>query len=381
MADTFELGPFRPPSEAFSLLLRLTRNCPWNRCRFCGMYKTQRFELRPVEEIKQDILAVKRIRDRIVDSAWRAGYGGRVTEAARAVLARPPDQYHYNVALWLYGGGKNAFLQDANTLIMRTPDLVESIRFLKETLPDISRITSYGRSKTAAKKSAEELREIGRAGLSRLHIGLESGSDTVLRLMDKGVTAAEHITGGRKVVEAGISLSEYVLLGLGGRGLWREHALETARVLSAIDPDFIRIRTLSVSPALPMYADLENGSFVLEDDEEMVEELRLLVENLDCESNFVSDHINNLLQEVEGELPGDREKMLAVIDQFQALPPEERLNFRIGRRARIYLSVNELSDARKHAAVESIIDRLRTGNHEGNRQAVDRLLEGFFVPL
>jgi len=381
VADTFELGPFRPPSEAFSLLLRTTRNCPWNRCRFCGMYKGQKFELRSVEEIERDIEAVKRIYDRILAFAWRSGYGGRLQDAARAVLAKPPDQYHYNVALWLYGGGQNVFLQDANSLIMRTHELTEVLRFLKETLPQVTRITSYGRSKTAAKKTLEELTEIGEAGLSRLHIGLESGSDTVLKLMDKGVTAADHIAGGRNVVESGISLSEYVLLGLGGRGLWREHAVETGRVLSEINPGFIRIRTLSVSPMLPMYAGVEDGSYVIENDEEMVEELKLLIESLDCDSNFVSDHINNLLQEVEGKLPGDKQKMLATIERFQALPAAERLNFRIGRRARIYTQLDELNDTRKHGVVEQIIQKLTEGDHDGDEYAVDRLLEGYFVPL
>ncbi len=381
MEETFELGPFRPPSEAFSLLLRLTRNCPWNRCRFCGMYKGQKFELRSVEDIEQDIKAVRKIYDRIIELAWSSGYGGRLKDAARMILNKPPDQSFYNVGLWLYGGGQNVFLQDANSIIMRTHELVEVLRFLKETFPEVNRITSYGRSKTAAKKTLEELVEIREAGLSRLHIGLESGSDTVLKVMDKGVTAAEHITGGRKVVESGISLSEYVLLGLGGRGLWREHAVETARVLSEINPGYIRIRTLSVHPALPMYADLENGSFVLENDEEMVEELRLLIENLECDSNFVSDHVNNLLQGVEGKLPHDKEKMLATIEQFQSLPPEERTNFRIGRRARIYLHVDDLNDARKHQVVEQIIEKLGNGDHDGDQQVIDRLLEGYFVPL
>ena len=172
-----------------------------------------------------------------------------------------------------------------------------------------------------------------------------------------------------------------MLLGLGGRGLWREHAVETARVLSEISPNFIRIRTLSVSPTLPMYADLEDGSFVTENDEEMVEELKLLIENLDCDSSFVSDHINNLLQEVEGKLPEDKGRMLATIERFQALPPEERHNFRIGRRARIYLGVDDLNDARKHSVVEQIIQKLGDGAHDGDQRAVDRLLEGYFVPL
>ncbi len=383
MPDSFELGPIRPPSEAFSLLLRLTRNCPWNRCRFCGIYKGQRFELRSVEEIKQDIRTVKHIYDRFMELAWKSGMPNQLQEVARMVLSRQPDQSVYSVALWLYGGGHNVFLQDANTLIMRTHELVEVLRFLKDTFPNINRITSYGRAKTAAKKTLEELTELHEAGLTRLHVGLESGSDTVLKLMDKGVTAEEEIAGGRKVVESGISLSEYVLLGLGGRGLWRENAIETARVLSAIDANFIRIRTLSISPGLPMYADVADGSWVPMTDEEMVAELRLLIENLDCHSNFVSDHIYNLLQDVEGKLPDDKEKMLAVIDRFLALPPEERNNFRIGRRARIYTSLDELDDARKHQVVEQIISELDLDNSnlDDNYQLMSRLLGDSYVAL
>jgi len=383
MTESFELGPIRPPSEAFSLLLRLTRNCPWNRCRFCGIYKGQRFELRSVEEIKQDIEAVKHIYDRIVGLAWKSGRPDQVRETARMVLSRQPEQAVYSVALWLYGGGQNVFLQDANTLIMRNHELAEILRFLKGTFPNINRITSYGRSKTAAKKTLEELIELHEAGLTRLHIGLESGSDTVLKLMDKGVTAAEQITGGRKVVESGISLSEYVLLGLGGRGLWQEHAIETARVLSAIDANFIRIRTLSISPALPMYTNVADGSWVPTTDEEMVAELRLLIEHLDCSSNFISDHIYNLLQEVEGKLPDDKEKMLSIIDRFLALPPEERTNFRIGRRTRIYTSLDELNDVRKHGAVDQIINELNrdNGDMEDNFQLMSRLLGNNFVAL
>ena len=383
MPESFELGPIRPPSEAFSLLLRLTRNCPWNRCRFCGIYKGQRFELRSVDEIKEDIRTVKHIYDRIVALAWKSGMPGQLSEVARMILARQPDQAVYSVALWLYGGGQNVFLQDANTLIMRTHELAEVLRFLKETFPKVNRITSYGRSKTAAKKTLEELTELHEAGLTRLHIGLESGSDTVLKLMDKGVTAEEQITGGRRVVESGISLSEYVLLGLGGRELWRENAIETARVLSAINADYIRLRTLSVSPQLPMYADVADGSWVPSTDEEMIAELRLLIEHLDCNSNFVSDHIYNLLQDVEGRLPDDKEKMLSVIDRFLALPPDERANFRIGRRARIYTSLDELSDIRKHRVVEQIIDELGcdNGNMEDNYQLMSRLLGDSFVAL
>ena len=133
--DSFELGPIRPPSEAYSLLIRATRNCPWNRCQFCHTYKGEKFQLRPVAEIKQDILAAKAIQDNIKEIAWQSGYGGSVQEVARMILNNPPNQAYYNIALWLYAGGESAFLQDANTLIMRTNELVEVIKFLKQTLP------------------------------------------------------------------------------------------------------------------------------------------------------------------------------------------------------------------------------------------------------
>ena len=356
--DSLELGPIRPPSEASSLLLRVTRNCSWNRCKFCHIYKGKRFELRPVADIKQDILTVKAIQDKLKEAALKAGYGGEIEAAAAAILNNPLSETHFNVALWLYHGGTSAFLQDANTLIMPTPDLVEVIKFLKQTLPTITRITSYGRSKTAAKKKLSELKALHEAGLDRLHIGLESGYDPLLAYMDKGVTAADHIAGGKKIVASGISLSEYVLLGMGGKKMWREHATETARVLNEINTDFIRVRTLTIKEGMPLYDEVKSGQFIRASDEEIVAEEKLLIENLDCRSNFVSDHITNLLQEIEGRLPDDKEKMLAVIDRFQSLSAEERQNFRLGRRIGIYAALDDLNDASKHGLVAQAVARV-----------------------
>ncbi len=377
MTYSFELGPIRPPSEAYSLLIRVTRNCPWNRCTFCHTYKGERFQLRSVAEIKQDIKTARAIQDKIKELSWKSGYGGSVKEAAAAVLSGSPDVDVRNVALWLYAGGENAFLQDANSLIMRTNELAEVIRYLKETLPSIKRVTSYARSKTAAKKKLEELIALRKAGLSRLHIGLESGYDPLLQYMDKGVTAAEHIKGGRRVVESGISLSEYVILGLGGRKMWREHAIETAKVLNEIDPDFIRVRTLAVNDRMPLYSEIENGNFIRLTDEEIVAEEKLLIEHLECQADFVSDHVTNLLQEIEGKLPRDKKKMLAVINRFQALSPEERANFRIGRRVGVYTELDDLYDSRRREAVEQIIQRLSRDSNEVDEKTVYALMEGF----
>ncbi len=376
MPDSFELGPIRPPSEAYSLLIRVTKNCSWNRCKFCHIYKGQRFELRPVEEVKQDIVAAKAIQDELKAVAWKSGYGGSI-EAVAAVLQNPPSQSYFNVALWLSQGGSSAFLQDANTLIMPTPDLVEVIKFLKETFPSITRITSYARSKTAAKKKPDELKALHDAGLSRLHIGLESGYDPLLKYMDKGVTAADHIKGGKNVVASGISLSEYILLGMGGKKMWQEHAVETAKVLNQIDPDFIRIRTLTVKEGMPLYDEVQSGVFVRSTDEELVKEEKLLIENLDCHSYLVSDHITNLLQEIEGRLPDDKEKMLATISRFQSLSPEERHNFQVGRRVGIYGELDDMKDEPKHRLAEHAIEKLSDDGKHVSDETIYLLMERF----
>jgi len=377
MTYSFELGPIRPPSEAYSLLIRVTRNCPWNRCKFCHTYKGEKFQLRSVEEIKQDIRTAKAIQDKIKELSWKSGHGGRVKEIAATVLNNPPSAAFHNVALWLYAGGESAFLQDANSLIMRTNELVEVIKYLKETFPSIKRVTSYARANTAAKKKLDELIELRKAGLSRLHIGLESGYDPLLQYIDKGVTAAVHITGGRKVVESGISLCEYVILGLGGREMWREHATQTAKVLNEIDPDFIRVRTLAINSRMPLHEEIENGNFIRATDEEILEEERLLIEHLECHSNYVSDHITNLLQEVEGQLPQDKEKMLASIDRFRSLPPEEKLNFRVGRRVGMYTELDDLNDLPKRQAVEQVVHRLSRGSNEIDEKTIYRLTGSF----
>jgi radical SAM superfamily enzyme YgiQ (UPF0313 family) len=377
MLHSFELGPIRPPSEAYSLLIRVTRNCPWNRCKFCHTYKGTKFQLRSAEEIKSEIDTAKAIYDRVKELSWTAGYGGNLRQAAVAALRGSPDAAVRNVALWLYAGGENAFLQDANTLIMRTKDLAEVVRHLKQTFPSIKRVTSYGRSDTASRKTLEELKELREAGLSRLHIGLESGYDPLLKYMDKGVTAARHVEGGKMVVASGISLCEYVILGLGGRKWWREHAIETARVLTEIDPDFIRVRTLAINDKMPLYEEVKNGNFIRSTEEEIVEEERLFIEHLECHSNFVSDHITNLLPEIEGKLPEDKPKFLAIIDRFLALPPEEKTNFKLGRRVGIYNELDDLKDAQRHEAVEQMLKRLSRDNHQVSDETIFALMEEF----
>jgi hypothetical protein len=332
--------------------------------------------LRSAAEIKQDIRTARVIQDKIKALAGKPGGGGSLRETAAMVCNNPPNNAYRNVALWLYAGGKSAFLQDADTLIMKTAGLVEVIKFLKETFPGIDRVTSYARSKTAAKKSAAELVELHAAGLSRLHIGLESGYDPALQLLDKGVTAADHIKGGKNVVASGISLCEYVMLGAGGRRMWREHALATARVLNEINPGFIRFRTLTVHDRMPLHNDVTSGDFVRSTDEEIVAEEKLLIENLDCRASVASDHIINLLAEVEGKLPADKEKMLAVISRFQALSPEEKANFKLGRRLGIYSRLDDLNDAHLREEVGQAMGRLGRDGSVSD-EVIFRLMERY----
>ena len=358
---TFELGPIRPPSEAYSLLIRATRNCPWNRCQFCPVYKGNKFELRSVGEIIKDIEAVKAISESIKETAWKMGYGDRVREVATMFCSQPRyGQCVYHVAFWLRTGGKSVFLQDSNSIIMRTPELIQVITFLRKTFPNLNRVTSYGRSHTASRKSLAELKELKDAGLDRIHIGLETGYDRLLAYMEKGCIADNHIEGGKKVKEAGISLCEYVMPGLGGKKMSQEHARETARVLNEIDPDYIRLRSLQVSPIMPLWTKLQDGDFELQTEDEVAKEIAVFIENLQVTSYLKSDHILNLLMEVEGKMPEDKEKCLNIINEYLALPDEERLNFKVGRRIGLYDRLNDLSDSYKHHNIDQAIERLRT---------------------
>jgi hypothetical protein len=379
--DAIEQGPIRPPNEAHSLLLRVTRNCSWNRCEFCHIFKGTRFSPRTVEEVKRDIDAINQVVSELKSLSWSKGFGGQVTPSlTRAVFERAytlPEGGR-SILLWLYTGGKNVFLQDANNLIIRTRDLVEMLEYLKRTFPSVERITSYSRAKTVSRKSLDELRSLHRAGLSRLHLGLESGYDRLLEYIRKGVTAQELVEAGRKVKESGISLSEYIMPGLGGKSMWREHAIQTARVLNQINPDFIRVRTLKVLAMMPLHQKIESGDFVLLSDDEIVKEERLLIENLEgITSQFTSDHILNLLEEVEGKFPEDKAEMLDVIDRYLALPKAERDNFRLGRRAGYYRFLDDMQKPDLRDRVDQIMNRIEAESPGSLDQVISNLMESF----
>jgi len=356
-----EQGPIRPPSEAASLLIRLTRNCPWNRCEFCDTFMGRQFSRRTVEEIKKDIDTLVEVADKVRERSVRMGYGGTVNHYVLADIYKTDDYLFAHVGTWLGRGGRTVFLQDANSLVMKSSDLVEVLSYLKEKFPSIERVTSYARSKTLAGKTLQELRDIRAAGLTRIHVGLESGSDAVLKFMNKGVTAREHVKAGQLVVAAGISLSEYVILGLGGR-LWpEEHPIETAKVLNEINPDFIRLRTLTVPEASRLKGKVDRGEFVEQTEEEIVAGERLFINGLEgINSRVVSDHAMNLLEEVYGKLPGEKDQMLAVIDRFLSMPLGERTNFRLGKRWGIYRRLDDMADPGRHGRVDEILRQLET---------------------
>jgi radical SAM superfamily enzyme YgiQ (UPF0313 family) len=376
-----EQGPIRPPSEAQSLLLRVTRNCSWNNCEFCHIYKGKKFSLRTVEEVKKDIDAIQAIVSEIQSLSSNLGFAGEVNAAVvRAVLhsPRPYPEAYRSIILWLYRGGENVFLQDANNLAHRTKDMVEILTYLKRTFPTVQRITTYSRARTIARKSLEELQALHDAGLSRIHVGLESGYDPLLKLVQKGVTAKELIDAGQKVKQSGISLSEYIMPGLGGKAMWREHAIETARVLSQIDPDFIRVRTFKALEIMPVYRRIESGELELMNDDEIIAEERLLIENLDgITSYFASDHILNLLEELDGKFPEAKVIMLAAINRYLAMSLEERNNFRLGRRAGYYRTLDDMLNPELRTRINSIMQRVEKENPGGLDPVISELMDGF----
>ena len=308
---SFEIGPIRPPSEggSRSLLIRATRNCPWNLCKFCygTPYNRERFQLRSVEEIKRDIDAAKAISELIEVISKKLG---GIDWAAR--LIDPHFLYNKdfmeldqnelknfqsvtNIFNWLRSGARSAFLQDANSLIMRPPDLLEVIMYLTQTFPNLQRITSYARAKTLAQKTKtlEELKKLRKAGLSRLHVGLETGDDDLLKYVNKGVTSEEHVLAGRKAKKAGFELSEYWMPGLGGKTMSEQHAMNTARVLNAINPDFVRSRRFVPRKTTPLFEEWKKSEFQLLSAHEELREIEIMIENLDITGKVCFDHYIN----------------------------------------------------------------------------------------
>ena len=336
----YEQGVIRPPSEANSLLVRVTRNCPWNQCVFCPAYKGTKFSRRTVDEIKKDI-----------DNMAKE-YGG-------------------------YTFIKSVFLQDADSLLLPTVDLLTILEYLKQKFPGIERVTSYARAKTVKRKTVDELKQLKEAGLTRIHIGMESGSAKVLQMIKKGITPEDIVAGGTKVVETGISLSEYIMPGIGGRTLSEEHAIETARLLNIIKPDFIRVRTFAMHPESPMQTMVQEGTFVPMTDEEIVAEIRLLVANLDEMHSYFScaDFSLNLLMQVDGYLDEKKKSMLEELDKFLSLTEKQKQVYSFVRRASFgYYPVDVVYDEDLLKQVLPEIEKIEKSGKEGFNKYIQHLM-------
>jgi radical SAM superfamily enzyme YgiQ (UPF0313 family) len=337
----FELGPIRPVDEAESLLIRTTRGCPWNRCEFCANYKDMRFSIRPIDEIKQDIIT------------------------AAEYYKHHPFQ--------------TCFLQDGDSFIMKTKQLIEILRFLKQHFPSLERISSYGRAQTMIRKSPQEIKDISDAGLNVLYCGMESGSDAVLEKMNKGSTSSDMIKSAHMAKQAGMKISEFIILGLGGQELWKEHATGTAGVLNKIDPHFIRVLTIGVKKGSGLERQMKEGKYQLQTEKNLIEEQRLLIENLDgISSYYANHHAVDLLMEARGQLPQEKPKLLAIMDRYLYLPEDERINYTLGKRIGYYQRLDDMHDEDLKRLVEAKVreitnaypDQLEEIFHELREQVV-----------
>lgn len=278
----YDFPPYRPPNEASSALIRASRGCPWNRCLFCTMYKTLKFQPKSVEETKKDI----------------------------------------DTAAKIYKGMKTIFIADSDSLVIKDIDKV--ISHIKLRFSDAERITSYARAKTLMKLGVDRLEKIKKAGLTRVHVGLESGDKKTLEFMQKGATPEEMIAGGKVAKEAGLEVSFYILIGAGGKDRIKEHAVESARVCNEVNPDFIRLRTLVVQRGSLLEEKMKSGEYKPTTPVEKLEEVKTFIENLDVKKcELASDHFTNniwldnavVYRGVYGILPQDKQDMLDIINQ------------------------------------------------------------------
>jgi hypothetical protein len=285
----------RPPSEWRSMLVRLTRGCHWNRCRFCGIYPALGepvFSARPISEVKEDM------------------------DMLRARISNAPT----------------VFFGDSDPLQIGLEEFIEVTRYLREVFPEVTRLTCYARASTLWKIKEPGIRRLAAAGLNRAHIGLESGDPSILKYHRKGQTPQIVTATGKWLRNAGIEVSFYVLLGMGGRDRWRPHVDHTVRVVNDVNPEFVRIRriwlyggeTSEDSPECPLWEDIRSGAFIPQTAEGTVLELRRLIEKLGKVDTFVTcDHANNYVS-AHGRMPHDRLAMLEQIDRFLRLPEADR---------------------------------------------------------
>lgn len=271
----YNMPLYRPPSEAYSLIIQATLGCSHNKCTFCDMYKTKKFIIKPIEQIKKEI-----------------------------------DYYRESVK-----SAPRVFLADGDALIIEFEMLKEIVVYIKERFPECNRISMYGSPKSILLKSENELKELKKIGVFLIYLGLESGDEEVLKSVNKGVSIKEIIDAGLKVKEAGIKLSVTAIAGLGGKALSDNHAINTGRAISIIQPEYFSILSLMYNKNTELYKNIEDGSFTPLENFEILNEIKKIIQNIDAESNIIfrSNHASNYLS-LEGTFPKDKNKIICEIE-------------------------------------------------------------------
>lgn len=265
---------YRPPSEAYSLIIQATIGCSHNKCTFCSMYKDKNFRIKSIEDIFLDL------------------------EMGRSYYERVDK----------------IFLADGDALVLKTKDLKSILIKIKELFPECMRVGIYGTPKDILTKSVDELKELKNEGLGIVYLGLESGSNTILQNIKKGVTAEEMILAGKKIKESGLTLSVTLISGLGGKENLEEHAKESAKIISEINPNYLGLLTLMFESETPLYKEVQKGTFILLEPKEIMLETKILIENLEVTNCvFRSNHASNYVS-LKGTLPEDSENLLNKIN-------------------------------------------------------------------
>lgn len=276
----YEGTVYRPPSEYDSLIIQATLGCPHNQCNFCNMYRDRKFQIRKLDEIKKDLHYAK------------GKYGDSI---------------------------EKIFFADGNTILMKTKDLLDLLNYSNELFPNLKRITMYGSAQYINLKTLDEFKQLKEAGLTRIHSGMESGDDEVLILINKGFYSQEMIKAGQLVKEANIELSLYYIVGIGGKKYSQIHALNSAKVVNQINPDYIRLRTFIPFKGTTLYEMYKNNEFQLLNAHEALNETKILVKSLkNIDSYLISDHISNYCK-VKGKFPCEKESILEELNHALSL--------------------------------------------------------------
>ena len=270
----YEGNIFRPPSEAYSLLVQVTIGCTHNKCTFCSMYKDKKFRVRDLGEVLEDL-------------QWARNHYRRVDRI---------------------------FLCDGDALALKNSKLMPILDFIRENFPERERVTTYGRATDVLRKSDEEMRQLYEAGLTMVYIGAESGSDKVLLDIKKGETRQQLIDGVRKIEASGMQASVTFISGLAGKDGWEDHAIQTGTMISEMEPSYVGLLTLMIDPIVPMAKDIESGKMKLLSPEEVMAETLLMLKNTNVSKKcvFRSNHASNYVS-LRGNLPDDKEKMMALV--------------------------------------------------------------------